>query len=250
MDAPISNYLTDLLKSDFYSGSREVSLDWQDTNRNSDTNLSLKQDPDLSDSSDSDDILAAFSEENSNDDDVISLEAKFNTDFAEAHYREAVSVGNTERFMHDPNMSAPFDEGSNWVVGEMEADDITNFAPNRDDTDSQLLPMKTPSFADDYLPQPINVITTTFHLDYYEGVHLELNMGEDVRADLRLIRDANQNGVEDAGEFVASSTAPGSNDEHINNITLSGDYLVERIVYQSGSGYLSLGMQHFSTPHP
>jgi hypothetical protein len=86
----------------------------------------------------------------------------------------------------------------------------------------------------------------SFSLGLFAGVNITLdNLSSD--ADIRLIRDGNNNGVVDSGEIVASSTRGGSLSDTISNINLSGNYLLQ--VYQfSGSTNYRMTMDHFSTP--
>lgn len=85
-----------------------------------------------------------------------------------------------------------------------------------------------------------------FTLPTFAGVNITLD-GLSSDADIRLIRDGNNNGVVDSGEVVASSTRGGSLSDTISNTNLSGNYLLQ--VYQfSGSTNYRVTFDHFTTP--
>ena len=88
--------------------------------------------------------------------------------------------------------------------------------------------------------------TYAFSLGLYEGVNIRLG-GLRNDADIRLVRDRNNNGIADAGEVIGSSTRAGRNPDAITNINQSGNYFVQ--VYQfNGNTPYSLLMDHYRTP--
>ncbi|MBD2497911.1 PPC domain-containing protein [Nostoc sp. FACHB-280] len=98
-----------------------------------------------------------------------------------------------------------------------------------------------------------NVITNTntsdtysFSLGSFEGVNITLsNLFAD--ADIRLIRDSNNNRIVDSGEIVASSTNGGNVSDVISNIRDSGNYFLQVNQFSGTTGY-RLAFDHFTTP--
>ncbi|MBD2497910.1 PPC domain-containing protein [Nostoc sp. FACHB-280] len=88
--------------------------------------------------------------------------------------------------------------------------------------------------------------TYSFSLGLFEGVNITLsNLLAD--ADIRLIRDSNNNRIVDAGEEVARSTRGGTTSELISNIRQSGDYFLQVNQFSGQTGY-ALTFDHFTTP--
>lgn len=89
--------------------------------------------------------------------------------------------------------------------------------------------------------------TYRFSLSTYEAANIRLT-GLSADADVRVIRDGNNNGLVDNGEVVGTSARFGSASELISNIHQSGDYFVQ--VYQfSGSTNYTLTLDHYATSH-
>jgi hypothetical protein len=86
-------------------------------------------------------------------------------------------------------------------------------------------------------------VGATDTIDFYRfqlnGYHLNVNLiGLGADADLRVIRDVNNNGIIDYGEILASSSRDGTYDETINLSGLvSGDYFVEVVRFSGDTSY-------------
>ncbi|MCC5638671.1 pre-peptidase C-terminal domain-containing protein [Nostoc sp. CHAB 5844] len=88
--------------------------------------------------------------------------------------------------------------------------------------------------------------TYSFSLGLFEGVNITLsNLLAD--ADIRLIRDSNNNRIVDSGEIVASSIRGGTASDVISNIRDSGNYFLQVNQFSGQTGY-SLAFDHFTTP--
>ncbi|MEH1965158.1 PPC domain-containing protein [Nostoc sp.] len=85
-----------------------------------------------------------------------------------------------------------------------------------------------------------------FSLGTFEGVNIKLD-GLSTDADIRLIRDFNNNRIVDAGEEIASSTKSGITSELISNINLSGDYFLQVTEFSGNTNY-KVTFDHFTTP--
>ncbi|MGB7443551.1 MAG: pre-peptidase C-terminal domain-containing protein [Coleofasciculaceae cyanobacterium] len=87
--------------------------------------------------------------------------------------------------------------------------------------------------------------TYRFSLGTYEAVNISLT-GLSADADVRVIRDSNNNGLVDSGEVVGTSTRGGSASELISGIDLSGDYFVQVYSYSGNTNY-TLTLDHYNT---
>lgn len=85
----------------------------------------------------------------------------------------------------------------------------------------------------------------SFSLGLFEGVNITLDRLL-ADADMRLIRDSNNNRIVDAGEEVARSTRGGTTSDVISNITASGDYFLQVNQFSGQTGY-TLTFDHFPT---
>ena len=85
----------------------------------------------------------------------------------------------------------------------------------------------------------------SFSLGLFQGVNISLT-GLSADADIRLIRDSNNNRIVDAGEEVARSTRGGTTSELISNIDLSGDYFLQ-VNQFSGSTPYTVTFDQFPT---
>jgi hypothetical protein len=94
-----------------------------------------------------------------------------------------------------------------------------------------------------------NIVDTYFFsLDSFEGVNINLS-GLTANANLRLIRDLDNDRVVDTGETIASSTNSGSVSESINSWEEAGSYFLQ--IYQSsGSTPYTLNLDHFTSSIP
>jgi hypothetical protein len=88
--------------------------------------------------------------------------------------------------------------------------------------------------------------TYQFSLGLFEGVNITLSRLL-ADADIRLIRDFNNNRIVDAGEEVARSTSGGTTSDVISNIRQSGDYFLQVQQFNGNTGY-DLTFDHFTTP--
>jgi hypothetical protein len=88
--------------------------------------------------------------------------------------------------------------------------------------------------------------TYQFSLGLFEGVNITLSRLL-ADADIRLIRDFNNNRIVDAGEEVARSTRGGTTSDVISNIRQSGDYFLQVQQFTGNTGY-DLTFDHFTTP--
>ncbi|MEH2110235.1 PPC domain-containing protein [Nostoc sp.] len=84
-----------------------------------------------------------------------------------------------------------------------------------------------------------------FSLGNFEGVNIKLN-GLSTDADMRLIRDFNNNRIVDAGEEIARSTNGGITSELISNITAAGNYFLQVTEFSGATNY-NLTLDHFTT---
>ena len=216
---------TDVFEFDL-TGTRTINLSLTGITAGDDADLRLYRD-NGNGVFDAGDTLVQSSLNGGNNDDIINYRGTAGTYFAEV---SRFAPGSTGSVNYDLNMSATFGRASNLLAGEVVVGDITAFTPN------QFGSVSSSDTTDTY----------AFSLGLFEGVNIELR-GLTSDADLRLIRDANGNGVVDAGDVITSSTGAGSSNEQINNINLSGDYFVQ--VYQySGSTNYTLDFDHFTTP--
>ncbi|WAL59419.1 hypothetical protein [Thermocoleostomius sinensis] len=86
----------------------------------------------------------------------------------------------------------------------------------------------------------------SFSLGFYAGVNINLT-GLSNDADIRLIRDNNNNGIVDSGEVVGSSTRGGTLSDSIRT-DLSGNYFLQVYQYSGSTGY-TLNFDHFTTTY-
>ncbi|MEA5506964.1 pre-peptidase C-terminal domain-containing protein [Halotia wernerae UHCC 0503] len=89
--------------------------------------------------------------------------------------------------------------------------------------------------------------TYQFSLGLFEGVNITLNGLLNGDADIRLVRDFNNNRIIDTGEEIARSTNGGITADVISNINQSGDYFLQVNQFSGQTGY-TLTFDHFTTP--
>ncbi len=86
----------------------------------------------------------------------------------------------------------------------------------------------------------------SFSLGFREGVDIRLD-GLSSDADIRVIRDSNNNRIVDAGEVIASSNNAGITSELISNITVRGDYFLQVTEFTGNTNY-NVTFNQFSVP--
>ncbi|MEO1144786.1 MAG: pre-peptidase C-terminal domain-containing protein [Cyanobacteria bacterium J06638_22] len=176
---------------------------------------------------DAGDRVIARSSRSGNRDELINFRATRGTYFAQVAQARRASGGGSA--FYDLDMSATTGRASNVIGAEVQlgnlSRDLTRFGSvtSRDTND-----------------------TYAFSLGFFEGVNIRLG-GLSRDADIRLIRDRNNNGVVDPGEVIGSSTRAGTAVDSINNINRSGNYLLQ--VYQfSGNTAYRVTFDRFTTP--
>lgn len=86
----------------------------------------------------------------------------------------------------------------------------------------------------------------SFSLEVLERVDIRLD-GLSSDADIRVIRDSNNNRIVDAGEVIASSTNAGITSELISNIDVSGNYFLQ-VTEAKGATNYNVAFSEFSIP--
>ncbi|MEH2210967.1 PPC domain-containing protein [Nostoc sp.] len=86
----------------------------------------------------------------------------------------------------------------------------------------------------------------SFSLGFREGVDIRLD-GLSTDADIRVIRDSNNNRIVDAGEVIGSSTNAGITSELISNINTPGDYFLQVTEFTGATNY-NVAFNQFSVP--
>lgn len=214
------------------NGTRTVDLLLSNISAGDDADLRLYQDVNgngIFDASDRAAGLVASSLNSGAQNDAISYLATSGTYFAEV---SRFAGGSTGSVSYDLTLAAtPLGQPSNVLipevqVGSLSGDRLLNGQVSSTDT----------------------VDTYAFSLGFNEGVNILLygvEWGADV--DIRLIRDANNNGIVDASEVVGISQNSGNAPDMIAGVDLSGNYLLQ--VYQSsGSSNYSVMLDHYATP--
>ncbi|MEH2142065.1 PPC domain-containing protein [Nostoc sp.] len=167
-----------------------------------------------------------------NQDEAINVRGNAGTYFAEVS-RFAFGSSGPVSYDLDLSATAPTSTGDysnllpkEFVVGNLSAD-VTRFG-NISNTNT----------ADVY----------SFSLGTFEGVNISLT-GLSADADIRVIRDSNNNRIVDPGEEVARSARGGTTSELISNINLSGDYFLQ-VNQFSGSTAYTATFDRFTTSFP
>ena len=222
---------TDVFEFDIL-GTRNINLNLHDISAGDNANLRLFRDSNRNGVFDASDAQVASSLRTGNRDDVINYRATRGTYFAQV---ERVVPGSLGSATYDLDISAtsvvgPSSSRASNLLGEevrlgnLSGDRLLNGRVSTSDTTD----------------------TYSFSLGLFEGVNVRLN-GLFNDADVRVIRDRNNNGIVDNGEVIGSSTRGGRGSELISNINQSGDYFVQ--VYQySGNTPYRLTMDHYTTP--
>jgi hypothetical protein len=205
------------------TGTRTINLSLNRISRGDDVDLRLYRD-NGNGVFDAGDRLIARSSNGSNRDDIINYRAARGTYFAEA--RRFSGFGSAT---YDLDLSATFGRASNLLAAEVQVGNLSR----------DLTRVGTVSSVD-------TTDTYAFSLGRFEGVNIRLS-GLSRDADIRVIRDRNNNGVVDSGEVVGSSTRSGTAVDSINNITLSGNYFLQVYQFSSNTAY-RVTFDRFNTP--
>ena len=213
---------TDVFELDI-TGTRTINLSLNKISRGDDVDLRLYRD-NGNGVFDAGDSLIASSSRGGNRDDLINYRASRGTYFAQA--RRWSGTGSAS---YDLDMSATFSRASNLVGTEVQVGnlsrDLTRFGSvSSSDTND----------------------TYAFSLGLFEGTNIRLS-GLSRDADIRVIRDRNNNGIVDSGEVVGSSTRGGTAVDTINNLNQSGNYILQVYQYSGNTGY-RVTFDHYNTP--
>jgi hypothetical protein len=207
-------------------GTANINLSLNNISAGDDADLHLYRDSNGNGLLDTTDQLVWSSTNSSNGDDSINYRATSGTYFARVNLYNGGSDG---RLTYDLDLSATATgQASNLLPIERQFGnlygDVTFF--NRvDNTDT------TDTFA--------------FSLGLYEGVNLRLS-GLSSDADIRLIKDSNNNRIVDAGEVLRTSTLGGTSVDQISSINDSGNYFVQVYQYIGETNY-QLTFDHYPT---
>ncbi|MEH2279343.1 MAG: PPC domain-containing protein [Nostoc sp.] len=223
---------TDVFK--FSIGStRNINLSLNNISTGDDADLRLFRDVNgngILDATDRASGLVSSSARGSNQDDAINVRANAGTYFAEV---SRFAPGSSGDVSYDLDLSATTPTSTadysnllprEFVLGNLSAD-VTR-SGNISNTNT----------ADVY----------SFSLGLFRGVNISLT-GLSADADIRLIRDSNNNRIVDAGDEVTRSARAGTTSELISNITQSGDYFLQ-VNQFSGSTAYTATFDQFSTP--
>jgi hypothetical protein len=228
-----SSDLTDVFQFKITSG-KNINLSLTDISAGDNADIRLFRDANNNGVLDSfDRKVGLVSNQGSNHDDAINFKTSSGTFFAEVSPLSLASSGElsydlalsaTEPFGTFP-LSASFSNllPKEFVLGNLSGD-ITRTG-NVSNTNT----------ADVY----------NFSLGNFEGVNIKLD-GLSTDADIRLIRDSNNNRIVDAGEEIASSTKSGISSELISNINQSGNYFLQVTEFTGSTNY-NLTFDHFNT---
>ncbi|MGF1936685.1 MAG: PPC domain-containing protein [Nostoc sp. ChiQUE02] len=225
---------TDVFQFKITSG-KNINLSLTDISAGDDADIRLFRDANNNGVLDNfDRISGLVSNRGSNQDDAINFKTSSGTFFAEV---SRFAPGSSGTVGYDLALSATAPSGTfplsasfsnllpkEFVLGNLSGD-VTRFG-NISNTNT----------ADVY----------SFSLGTFEGVNIKLD-GLSTDADIRLIRDFNNNRIVDAGEEIASSTKSGITSELISNINLSGDYFLQVTEFSGNTNY-KVTFDHFTTP--
>lgn len=90
--------------------------------------------------------------------------------------------------------------------------------------------------------------TYAFRLGNYEGVNIRLT-GLSSDADIRLIRDSNNNRIVNSGEVLRSSTLGSTSSELISAFETTGNYYLQVFQYGAGSTNYTLTFDRYATSY-
>lgn len=219
-----SNHPTDVFEFDI-SGTRTINLSLTNITAGDDADLNLYRDSNNNGIFDSSDLRVASSSHFDNNDELINYRASSGTYFAQV---ERYDFGSSGSVHYDLDMSATSSNMGNLVNAEYQVGDLSGDVLRRG-----------------YVGSDDTADTYAFSLDFYEGTNISLS-GLSSDADIRLIRDSNNNGIVDANEVIESSTGLGSRSESITGIDTSGDYFVQVYQYSGNTNY-TLSFDHYTT---
>jgi hypothetical protein len=224
-----------------------INLSLNEISFGDDADLLLYQDSNRNGRLDSSDPRVGISSNSSNSDDAINIQASAGTYFAKV---ERYGLGSSGSVTYDLDMSAtppaPTTEPSNLLPREVRVGDPSSFL-----FQDTLFEDKTFHGS---LDNNNTVDVYSFHLlrngpdtigsDTVSSITLS---GLSSDADIRLIRDFNENQIVDLGDEITRSQNSGITDEAIFNIDQAGSYYLQ--VYQySGSTNYTLSMDYTYVP--
>jgi len=209
------------------TGTRNINLNLHDISAGDDVDLRLYRDYNNNGLFDATDVQfgeVANSRRPSNLDDSINYRATAGTYFAQV---ERFSGAGAAQYDLDVS-STPLYSASNLLPNEVQVGNLSgdrtlhNTVGNTDTSD-----------------------VYAFSLGFYEGVNISLT-GLSADADIRLIRDTNNNRRVDAGEVLRTSARPGALSDVISNFDLSGNYYLQVYQYTGNTNY-NLNFDHYTT---
>jgi hypothetical protein len=89
--------------------------------------------------------------------------------------------------------------------------------------------------------------TFAFTLGSFEGTNITLN-GLTADADIRVIRDANNNRIVDAGEVIRTSTNGGTTSDVISGLNDAGNYFLQVYAFNGAQTNYNVTFDHYATP--
>ncbi|MEH1811082.1 MAG: PPC domain-containing protein [Nostoc sp.] len=225
---------TDVFQFKTTSG-KNINLSLTDISAGDDADIRLFKDSNLNGVLDDfDRKVGIVSNHGSNQDEAINFKTSPGTFFAEVSRFAPGSSGNVSYNLAlsatEPSGTFPISASSSnllpreFVLGDLSADVTrTGNVNNQNTTD-----------------------VYSFSLGFRQGVDIRLE-GLSSDADIRLIRDSNNNRIVDAGEVIASSNNAGITSELISNITVRGDYFLQVTEFTGATNY-NVTFNQFSVP--
>ncbi|MEH1965163.1 PPC domain-containing protein [Nostoc sp.] len=225
---------TDVFQFKITSG-KNINLSLTDISTGDDADIHLFKDANLNGVLDDfDRKVGLVSGEGSNHDEAINFKTSSGTFFAEVSRFAPGSSGNVSYDLAlsatEPSGTVPLSASfSNLLPREFIVGNLSHDVTRTGSIDNQ-------NTTDVY----------SFTLGTFEGVNIKLN-GLSSDADIRLIRDFNNNRIVDAGEEIAHSTNGGINSELISNFTTAGNYFLQVTEFKGATNY-NLTFDQFTTP--
>lgn len=214
---------TDVFEFDIY-GNQNINLNLHNISPGGDADLRLYQDSNGNGRLDSGDRLVRSSIRSGNADDFINVRASTGTYFAQVSRYSGSS--SSVRYDLDLSSASPSNLLQKGVeVGNLSRDRTYQGSVGNSDT------------SDIY----------AFSLGLYEGTNIRLS-GLSSDADVRVIRDANNNQIVDPGEVVGSSTRGGTLSELISGLDRSGNYFLQVYQYSGNTNY-RVTFDHYTTSY-
>ena len=164
--------------------------------------------------------LVSSSARGSNQDDAINVRADAGTYFAEV---SRFAPGSSGDVSYDLDLSA---------TTPTSTADYSNLLPR----EFALGSLSTDVTRSGNISNTNTADVYSFSLGLFQGVNISLT-GLTADADIRLIRDSNNNRIVDAGEEVARSTRAGTTSELISNINQSGEYFLQVNQFSGSTPY-------------